>query len=76
VSDRNPVLTPAQADTWEKLKAWVAEHDGPPSLDELAGACGVSRGAVRASLEQLQRKGFIRRARYVDRGIEILEETA
>jgi DNA-binding MarR family transcriptional regulator len=77
VSERNPVLTPAQAHTLEALETWMGDHRGQsPMLRELAEACGVSVTATRASLDQLEEKGFIRRARYAVRGIEILEESA
>lgn len=76
MSERNPVLTPAQRHTLDTLVRMVDENGQVPRLLELADGCGVSVTAVRACLDRLETKGFIRRTPYVDRGIEILKVSA
>jgi len=75
-TERNPVLTPAQRHTLDTLVGMVEESGHAPRLHELAVECGVSVTAVRACLDKLETKGFIRRTPYVDRGIEILKVSA
>jgi repressor LexA len=68
-------LTPRQREIFEYIKQMVLEMGRPPSLREIGEKFGInSTNGVRSVLEALERKGFIRRNRYLSRGIEILKE--
>jgi repressor LexA len=68
-------LTPRQREIFEYIKQMVLEMGRPPSLREIGEKFGInSTNGVRSVLEALERKGFIKRNRYLSRGIEIIKE--
>ncbi|NLI16497.1 MAG: transcriptional repressor LexA [candidate division Zixibacteria bacterium] len=68
-------LTKRQRQIFEFIKRSVADLGRPPSLREIGEKFGInSTNGVRTALEALERKGYIRRNRYLSRGIEILKE--
>ena len=68
-------LTPRQREIFEFIKKSVIRVGRPPSLREIGEQFGInSTNGVRSALEALERKGYIRRNRYLSRGIEILKE--
>lgn len=71
-TNRKPLLSPANADTLNHLRALAADGTAP-TLEELATACGIGVSTARYHLEMLEKKGAIRRAPGVARGIEIVE---
>lgn len=68
-------LTSRQREIFEFIKRSVVETDRPPSLREIGVKFGInSTNGVRSVLEALERKGYIKRNRYLSRGIEIIKE--
>lgn len=68
-------LTPRQREIFEFIKQMVIEMGRPPSLREIGENFGInSTNGVRSVLEALERKGYIKRNRYLSRGIEIIKE--
>jgi repressor LexA len=68
-------LTARQREIFEYIKDMIREKGRPPSIREIGERFGIrSTNGVRAVLEALERKGFIRRDRYTSRGIELLKE--
>lgn len=68
-------LTKRQREIFDYIKKSVVEKGWPPSLREIGEEFGInSTNGVRSALEALERKGYIRRNRYLSRGIEIIKE--
>jgi len=68
-------LTARQREIFEFIKGMIRDKGRPPSIREIGERFGIrSTNGVRAVLEALERKGFIRRDRYTSRGIELLKE--
>jgi len=68
-------LTARQREIFEFIKDMIRHKGRPPSIREVGEQFTIrSTNGVRAVLEALERKGYIRRDRYTSRGIEILKE--
>jgi repressor LexA len=68
-------LTARQREIFEFIKGLIRSKGRPPSIREIGEQFAIrSTNGVRAVLEALERKGFIRRDRYTSRGIELLKE--
>ncbi len=68
-------LTARQREIFEFIKGMIRTKGRPPSIREIGERFAIrSTNGVRAVLEALERKGFIRRDRYTSRGIELLKE--
>lgn len=66
-------LSPRQQQILDFLKAFIEEHDYPPSIRDIQEGCGISStSVVDYNLRKLEEKGFIRRDREISRGIELL----
>ena len=73
-SPSTPPLTRRQRDILEFLRAYTAEHDISPTLEEIARAFGVNKVTIFGHIGELERKGVIERAaRGVSRGLRIVE---
>jgi repressor LexA len=69
-------LTARQREIFEFIKDMIRGKGRPPSIREIGERFKInSTNGVRAVLEALERKGYIRRDRYTSRGIELLKET-
>jgi repressor LexA len=69
-------LTARQREIFEFIKNMIRGKGRPPSIREIGERFKInSTNGVRAVLEALERKGYIRRDRYTSRGIELLKET-
>ena len=69
-------LTARQREIFEFIKNMVRGKGRPPSIREIGERFKInSTNGVRAVLEALERKGYIKRDRYTSRGIELLKET-
>jgi repressor LexA len=67
-------LTPRQQAILDYLREFVEERDYPPTVRDIQDACRISStSVVDYNLKRLEEKGYIRRAREVSRGIEILD---
>ncbi|UCE67005.1 MAG: winged helix DNA-binding protein, partial [Candidatus Zixiibacteriota bacterium] len=68
-------LTARQREIFDYIKDMILDRGRPPSIREVGERFGIrSTNGVRAVLEALERKGYIRRDRYTSRGIELLKE--
>ncbi len=68
-------LTPRQREIFEFIKKMMRDKGRPPSIREIGERFEISStNGVRAVLEALERKEYIRRDRYTSRGIELLKE--
>ncbi len=68
-------LTARQREIFEFIKGMIRSKGRPPSRREIGERFAIrSTHGVRAVLEALERKGYIRRDRYTSRGIELLKE--
>ncbi len=69
-------LTARQREIFEFIREMVRGKGRPPSIREIGEQFKIrSTNGVRAVLEALERKGYIKRDRYTSRGIELLKET-
>jgi len=68
-------LTARQREIFDFIKKSVIKIGRPPSLREIGEKFAInSTNGVRSVLEALERKGYIKRNRYLSRGIEIIKE--
>ena len=74
--DRRPALTPANQHTLDTIVRLTYQEGQPPSLRELAQACGVGVTTTRYHALKLDEKGYIVYTPNVERGIAILCENA
>jgi repressor LexA len=66
-------LSPRQQEILEFLRAFIEEHDYPPSIRDIQEGCSISStSVVDYNLRKLEEKGYIRRDREISRGIELL----
>ncbi|GIW14206.1 MAG: LexA repressor [Tepidiforma sp.] len=66
-------LSPRQQQILDFLRAFIEEHDYPPSIRDIQEGCGISStSVVDYNLRKLEEKGYIRRDREISRGIELL----
>jgi len=65
-------LTPRQEEIFEFIKGYIRLRERPPSMREIAKKFGfASTNGVSQHLDALERKGYIRRRRFISRGIEL-----
>ena len=71
------MLTQKQSELLAFLKSHMAEHDVPPSFDEMRGALGLaSKSGIHRLVSGLEERGYIRRLANRARAIEILRPAA
>lgn len=67
-------LSPKQQSILRFIRAFIDQHDYPPSIRQIQEECHISStSVVDYNLKALERLGFIRRDREVSRAIEVLE---
>lgn len=70
-------ITPRQADLLTFIRNYLATHDMPPTVAEIAKGMGLaSTNGVRDQLQSLERKGALQLIPSVARGIRLLEADA
>jgi repressor LexA len=68
-------LTERQAATLSFIRSYIGACGVSPSFDEIAGALGIrSRGVAHGLVQQLERRGAIRRLSHKARSIEIIRD--
>jgi repressor LexA len=67
-------ITPKQRETLRAVRDFLAQRGYPPTIEELAGLLDVSGPTAYASVNQLVRKGYLRREPNKRRGISIARE--
>lgn len=66
-------LTKKQNEILDFMKQYIAEHGFPPTIREIGSALGVNSPAtIHAHLNNLEKKGTIRKNGYKNRAIELL----
>lgn len=66
-------LSGKQLQIFEYLRAFIDDHDYPPSIRDIQDGCGISStSVVDYNLRKLEEKSYIKRDREVSRGIEVL----
>ncbi len=66
-------LTPRQLATLECIISYINEHGVPPSFEDIRVGIGAgSKAMVSNFLITLDRKGWIKKHKYENRGIEVL----
>ena len=69
-------LTERQKEIYDYIRACTEKEKMPPTVREIGDKFGISStNGVRSILSALIKKGYIRRAPRLSRGIEILDET-
>lgn len=72
---KRDILTKNQARVYDFIKVYIGKMGQAPSIDEIAKELEVkSLRTVTQYLETLERKGLIRRERYAQRGIKLIED--
>ncbi|GAB6907246.1 LexA family transcriptional regulator [Desulfosarcina cetonica] len=73
---RQPVqeITAPQLRTLQEIRFFTVEHGFPPTIKELSGALGISHASVHEQINQLVRKGYLKREPRKARGIVIIKE--
>ena len=67
-------LSAKQQRILDYIRAFIEEHDYPPSIRQIQQACDISStSVVDYNLRILERQGYIRRDREVSRAIEVLQ---
>ena len=67
-------LTPRQKTVWEFIAREVKKQGFPPTFREIGIEFNIgSTNGVRAMLDAIEKKGFIKRIAYLSRGLEILK---
>jgi repressor LexA len=67
-------LSPKQHNILHYIRAFIEEHDYPPSIRQIQDGCHISStSVVDYNLKKLEGEGYIRRDREVSRAIELLE---
>ena len=70
----NRGLSDKQGRILEFIRAFLDQHDYPPSIRQIQEGCAISStSVVDYNLRILEREGFLRRDREVSRAIELLE---
>ena len=71
------MLTQKQSELLAFLTSYMAEHDVPPSFDEMRGALGLaSKSGIHRLVSGLEERGYIRRLANRARAIQILQPAA
>ena len=73
---RRPIekLTDAQRRTLGEVREFIVRHRFPPSVQELAEVLGISPASAHEQINQLVRKGYIKREPRKARGLSILRD--
>lgn len=73
---RRPIdsVTESQRRTLSEVRAFIARHKFPPTVQELADILGISTASAHAQMVQLVRKGYLKREARKARGLSIVRE--
>lgn len=74
---RRPIedLTDAQRRTLGEVRAFIVRHRFPPSVQELGEVLGISPASAHQQINQLVRKGYIKREPRKARGLSIIRDS-
>ncbi|MBI4460579.1 MAG: response regulator [Acidobacteria bacterium] len=73
---RRPIvgITDPQKRTLEEIRDYIARKGYPPTIQELAGILGITHASTHAQVNQLVRKGYLRREARKARGLVVVRE--
>lgn len=73
---RQPIqeITAPQLRTLREIRFFTVEHGFPPTIKELSDVLGISHASVHEQINQLVRKGYIKREPRKARGIVVIKE--
>lgn len=73
---RRPIetLTDVQRRTLVEIRAFIARHKYPPTVQELAELLSIASASAHAQINHLVRKGYIKREAKKARGLSILRD--
>lgn len=73
---RRPIheITNPQRRTLEKIRLFTIAHGFPPTIKELAEVLGISHASAHGQVNQLVRKGYLKREPGKARGIVVARE--
>jgi len=73
---RRPIqeITEPQRRTLREIRLFTIEHGFPPTIKELANILGISHASAHGQVNQLVRKGYLKRKPRKARGIAIIRE--
>jgi len=75
MTDNKLKLTHRQQEIYAYVRDSIQQDSRPPTMREIGERFGIkSTNGVREALAVLERKGYIKRAPYLSRGIELVEE--
>lgn len=71
---RRPIvgITDPQKRTLEEIRDYIARKSYPPTIQELAGILGITHASAHAQVNQLVRKGYLRREAHKARGLVVV----
>ena len=67
-------ITDSQKRTLRAIRDHVARHQMPPTMQELSEQIGISSASAHEQVNQLVRKGYLRRERRKARGLVVVRE--
>ena len=75
---RRPIvgITDPQRRTLQEIRDHIARKGYPPTIQELAGILGITHASTHAQVNQLVRKGYLRRDARKARGLVVMCEPA
>lgn len=73
---RRPIdtLTDSQRRTLREVREFIARHRYPPSMQEIANILDISSASAHSQINQLVRKGYIKREPRKARGLSIVRD--
>lgn len=72
---RVDTLTDTQRRTLGEIRSYIARHKYPPTAQELADVLGISSASAHEQINQLVRKGYIKREPRKARGLSIIRDS-
>lgn len=73
--DKQPKLTPRQAETLEWVRLFIRQHGKPPTMREIGAQFGIASSSVFDLVKTLERKGFLKRGEGASRTVELVGKT-
>ncbi len=67
-------LTEAEQETLKAIRAFIKQHEYPPTFSELRQALGVSsKNTIEHRLNRLEEKGYLTRTRRTPRAMTLID---
>jgi repressor LexA len=69
-------LTDPQRRTLAEIQDWIVRHSVPPTIQELADALGIAPASAHDQVNQLVKKGFLKREPRKARSLSVVRQAA